>query len=224
MLNLNCIFICLVNTFSVINTKWMRMCLCDYSGASWEINRDSQRRATVCATGCRIVFECTILSSPCTVSEESVGSSQRMWKTLKNSQQDKVSLQKDVVAPQAQQQLTTKSAWVRGDSTLGHNICTHHKDGCGIGTVSLADVCSAERIEGESSLNKTLSRGFSGNIRGGIQQCNPPGKQHPAGGTTLHQQLLPRRLLLMLSFYAKCSVITRLTLCISSIITKLGGS
>lgn len=27
----------------------------------------------------------------------------------------------------------------------------------------------------------------------------------------------------MRSFYAKCSVITRLTLCISSIITKLGG-
>lgn len=118
------------------------------------------------ATGCWIVLKWAILSSPCTVSEESVGSSQHMWKTLQNSQQDKVSLQKDVVAPQAQQQLTTKSAWVRRDSTLGHNICTHYKDGCGIGTVSLADVWYAARIEGESSLNKTLSRGFTGNIRG----------------------------------------------------------
>lgn len=118
------------------------------------------------ATGCRIVFnKCTILSSPCTVSEESIGSSQHMWQTLKNSQQDKVSRQKDVVAPQAQRQLTTKSAWVRTDSTLGHNIFTHYKDGCDIGTASLADVWYAARIESESSLNKTLSQGFTGKIR-----------------------------------------------------------
>lgn len=59
---------------------------------------------------------------------------------------DKVSLQKDVVAPQAQQQLTTKSAWEKRDTTLGHNICTSCKDGCGFRTVSLAAAWCAERI------------------------------------------------------------------------------
>lgn len=143
----NAMFKLYFSTWWIFYTKWICMYLCD-SGASCEINRRFQKQATLPATACRIVFKCTILSSPCTESEESVGSSRHMWKTLKNSQQDKVSLQKDVVAPQAQQQLTTKSAWVWRDGTLGHSICTHYKDGCGIGRVSVADVWYTMRIEG----------------------------------------------------------------------------
>lgn len=95
-------------------------------------------------------------------------------------------------------------------------------DGCYFGTVSAAAVWRATRIPAIPVLTKTKSRLYCEYQRGEFSS-RPPRHTKSIPGTALHHEILPVRLPLMLPFYSKCSVITRLTLCVSSIIIKLGG-
>lgn len=89
--------------------------------------------------------------------------------------------------------------------------------------VEAAAVRRAERIPAIPASTKTKSRLYCEHQQG-IQQSPSQAYQKPTPETALHDELVPAGLPLMLPFYSKYSVITRPTLCASSIINvKLGG-
>lgn len=134
-----------------------------------------------------------------------------------------ISQERDVVAPQAQQQLTTKFAQEGRDTTAGHNICTSCRDGCCFGTGAVAAAWRAERIPAIPVLTKTKSRLYCEYQQGIQLSPSQAFKPHPRVSTTSGASTCKTSSNAFVCFYTEYSVITRLTLRISSTIFILGG-
>lgn len=90
-------------------------------------------------------------------------------------------------------------------------------------STDMAVICCTERISIGFNLNKNQKKKKIMSRIYFEYQRRPPRCTKPMAETARHGEFIPARLPLMLPFCTKYSVITRLTLCVSSIIIRLGG-